>query len=444
MFSVKNDQIKDSVKSRNRLTLPNRQLFTHPLSEKKPTGSIARDIPSDLVYYSDDISEWILVSGGSGIAGETGETGVTGAQGETGPTGSMGMMGSLGPVGETGVTGPTGSIGPTGETGVTGPVGDVGPVGETGPSGATGAVGVTGPIGGSTGETGETGPTGPPGTGGPIGATGEIGVTGPVGETGPTGDLGVTGPMGADGIAGVQGVVGPTGLVGSAGVAGPTGVEGPVGETGPQGETGPAGAPGAIQNPEVNNEIPHPMTGINTQDTFNLQEFWRGGCFWLHRDTVVSNIVIRMEASSGTDRTTVFAFYQSADGTMTQPLNLISKIVFVPPPIGAGGSNFTLSLGDPVTGNPSTITFREGVLMIMQGVPDTTAVITMKSYAHGSLQTLAVPGSLFPGTYPIAFESNGSSPLLVSTTPPATLDLTDGTVFEPDTQPFCIICRLII
>ena len=93
MFSVKNDQTKNSVKSRNRLTLPNRQLFTNPLSEKKPTGSIARDIPSDLVYYSNDISDWILISGGSGIAGSTGETGATGPSGESGPTGSVGATG---------------------------------------------------------------------------------------------------------------------------------------------------------------------------------------------------------------------------------------------------------------------------------------------------------------------------------------------------------------
>ena len=341
------------------------------------------------------------------------------------------------------MTGPTGSVGPTGETGVTGPVGSAGPVGETGPTGVTGAVGVTGPVGGSTGETGETGPTGSPGSGGPIGATGDTGETGPIGETGPTGELGVTGPAGVAGIAGVQGVVGPTGPAGSAGVTGPTGVEGPVGETGEIGETGPTGAPGAIQNPEVNNEIPHPMTGINTQGTFNLQEFWRGGTFWLHRDTVVGGFNIRMEASSGIDRTSVFAFYQSVDGTMTSPINLISKIVFVPPPIGAGGSNFTLSLGDPTTGNPSTITFREGVLVIMQGVPDTSAVITLKSYSNNSLQTLATVGTLFPGTYPIAFESDGASPLLVSTTPPSTIDLTDATVFVPSTSAFCIISRLV-
>jgi Collagen triple helix repeat (20 copies) len=99
-----------------------------------------------------------------------GERGLQGQDGQPGPAGPPGPQGERGQDGKQGEAGPPGPAGPPGEPGARGDqgldgVGLVGPQGPPGPQGERGAGGEQGPLGqpGPRGFEGPPGPAGPPG-----------------------------------------------------------------------------------------------------------------------------------------------------------------------------------------------------------------------------------------------------------------------------------------
>jgi hypothetical protein len=231
-------------------------------------------------------------------------------------------------------------------------------------------------------------------------------VTGVVGVTGPSGVVGETGSVGATGATGVQGSPGATGPTGPVGETGPTGETGPIGTTGAVGETGPVLNP---QLPELVDEIPAPMSGINNGAVELVPDIqFEGGVYWLFRETDCSRIGFRFTSASSTVPTFVMAIYQTSDGRSPVAGGTVPLVAYVT-------TNNTSTTPQALSFVGGAITLQKGILWVVYGVTSTTGARRVRAYTHGTFDLLS--SNVPAGSWPTNFLSS----ITVTNPPPATI-----------------------
>ncbi len=270
------------------------------------------------------------------------------------------------------------------------------------------------------GQIGPQGPPGPPGTPGATGPQGPAGLGLNIrGSVPAVADLPTTGNTTGDAfhvtgtgdmhrwngvswinigpIRGPQGLTGPTGATGATGGQGPTGATGATGPQGPQGLEGPPGTPGdggladltgrredgaavlwsgeaeqfLVGMPDTSKWLPDPRYPLRS-DLPDLTYFRPTYVITAPGETVPREFpdggVIIDASRPARSLTQSINIITSATGTITLPTTSVATLhditlggnITINPPTPVAGQDFTVSVRQPATGGPFTVTWGTG------------------------------------------------------------------------------------